>query len=336
MKELRVLFRVDSGHKLGTGHLNQCLWFAKKTRINGLFCIKAHQKSEELIKYYGFPAVIISRQENFREKECAKISMAIREFEPEVIIFDMPNLSNAYLGKIHIGAAKVVAFSAIKWPVRADLHFATVFTPLEANKQFFGPKYFLLREDFVGEKSVAVSSRVRNILILFGGGDPGNFTLKTLQALARIGDEVCVSIVLGGAFIFSGEIQAFLRNFNKPHRIFFDLKDARELIAIMKNSDLAIVSGGYTLCELMHLGVPCIVLSQNSIEEKKIYPNFPEGNFVDLGRGEKISVKNLGESVENVMRDFRKRKTMSATGRVFIDGRGIDRVFKIVKHLCRN
>ncbi len=331
MKRLKILFRVDAGNTIGTGHLYECLWLAEKTKVHGFFCIREHEKSKELIRQYGFPVLEIAKKEQNAASEYRKINSCIQRFKPDIIVIDIPHLTNNYVKKISTGNAKLVVFNALLHPVKADVHIATVFFPLKANKQFFGSQYILLRKSFSRQKPSPPSRVVKHILILFGGADPGNFTLKTLKALSDISKDFTVTVILGGAFAHTREVQSFLKQFTKPHKLFFNIRNDQPLINIMKRTDLAFVSGGYTTSELMRLGIPCIALSQNSIEEKMIFRNFPQNAFMNLGRGKNISARKLKKTAEELMRNFKKRATMSKEAAHVVDGKGIDRVFEIIK-----
>lgn len=332
MKVPRVLFRVDAGSKVGTGHLRECLWFAKETGIQSVFCIREHAAAEELIRNYGFPVCVIERGEQNKIGERNKINSLIESFKPDTIIVDMPHVTDGYLGKIRTQGGRLMVWNAVVNPVRADIQVTTVFVPLEKNRQFFGTRYILLRKKFVETKPREISGTVKKISVMFGGADPGNLTLKTLGALSKVSSNFSVDIILGGVSSFGEEVRVFLKKFSKPYRLYTDIRDDDLLVSLIKNSDLAVVSGGYTLAEFMSLGVPCVALSQNRIEEKKIYSSFPGGSFLNLGRGNKVSARRIKSEVEQLIHDHSLRKTISARARKVVDGKGIERIFAILKN----
>lgn len=330
---MKILFRVDANNKIGTGHLYECLWFVEKTRVKSFFCIRENEKGKELLRHYKFPVLEIAKKEQNTKKEYKKINSLIKICKPDIVVVDIPHVTNNYIKKISLQNAKLVVFNALVNPVKAPMHITTVFSPHKENKQFFGSGYILLRKAFLHQKPIRPLKNVKNVLILFGGADPSNFTLKTLKSLSQISENFTVTIVLGGSFVFLRKIKVFLKTYTKPYRLFHNVKDDHALINIMKNADVAFVSGGYTTSELMRLGIPCIALSQNSIEEKRIFSNFPQDALVNLGRGKNVGIQKLKKAAEELMHNFQKRKRISKKAIMVVDGKGIDRVFKIIKQL---
>ena len=324
----KLLFRVNSNQKMGTGHLFECMVLAKSAQIPSVFCLAPDKHAVKLIKQFGFPARII-------RNEIADLNALIEKEKPDVVIFDIIDLGDAYLRKINPRGAKILALNALLHPVKADAQVATVFTPHAKNKTHYGAKFVLLRPRISETQAVTIKTQVRNILIMFGGGDPGNFTAVALRALAAIPGKFNVTIIMGGANKNLQKISTYLRNFPKPHELHHNITDDKKLIRLMTNADLALASGGYTLSELLHFGIPTLGLAQNTIEQKRIFRNFPSDSFVSLGLGDKISAKQLATATHKLMNDHAKRTRLSKKASLVVDGHGTSRVQKIIQQLIQ-
>lgn len=331
MKFLRVVFRVDSNQKMGTGHLLECLRLAKITKMRAIFCICEDKKSVELIKQFNFPVEVIKTRKQEPINEFEILNKLIKKTKPNLVVVDMLRFNEVDRRKIILEGARLAIFNAIFYPVRGDVNFTTVFLPLLKNRQYSGTKYILLRPSLIGQKSKIIKRPVKKIIIMFGGSDPENLTLKTLGALALIQGKIGVDIVIGGGNMNKEIIERFVQTFRKPYKIYVNVRSEKNLFKLMMGADLAIASGGYTLCELMSLGIPTIAMAQNMTEEKKIYPLFPKNAIENIGRGKRICIPKLSTSIIGLMHNYSKRKIMNIRSPKVIDGKGIFRVYDILK-----
>lgn len=332
MKGVRILFRVDADNHIGSGHLYECLELARYLDARALFCIRKNLKAQALIRHFGFSSVTLPAGSGRAVQDRHKIAAVMKSFKPHIAVVDIPSIRPQDLNEFFASGQPLIIFNAVFHPIRMGIHITSVFAPLPANKGFSGPGYILLRKAFKVQKPIHINKEIKNVLLLFGGADPHNFTLKALKALDRIPGNFGVNIVAGKFFKFKSQIRDFLEVFSKPVHLYSDITDDRDLIRVMKKNDLAIVSGGYTFSELLHLGVPCIVLSQNNVEHKKVFPNFPPDTFIYAGRGTKLSVHKLWLIMGKFFRDYPARKQISLRGRGVVDGKGLQRVAKIIKH----
>lgn len=332
MKPFRVVFRVDSSEEIGTGHLLECLRLAKTTNMCAIFCVRDNKKSLNLIKQFNFPVKVIKIRNNKLVNEYEILNGLLKKIKPDVLIVDLLHFNKKDKEKLNLEGVKLVIFNAIFYPVKGDYNFSTVFLPLLKNKQYSGTNYILLRPSFIDKKPQIIKKDVNEILVMFGGSDPKNLTLKTLNAISLIKKNIKVNIVIGGLNKNKKVIERFTSSFKKPYKIYINIKNDKILLKLMRGVDLAIISGGYTLCELMHFGTPTIAMSQNIIEEKKIYPLFPSNSFEDIGRGQKISIKKISKTIIDLMDNYPVRKEMNMKAPKIVDGRGIFRVYDILKN----
>lgn len=329
----KVLFRVDANYKIGTGHLYECLGLAKYLGWPAVFCVANDKKTIKLIRRLGFAVKIIKTPSGGKIDEFNYLNSLIKKEKPDMVIFDLPKIKASDLKKISPRTSKIIVLNAILHEVKADMQIATVFSPHPKNKQYYGTKYILLRPAWFALKPKPPKKSVKNILIIFGGSDSGNFTLKALIALSVVPGNFRVNVILGGANPNLRKISQYSKKYPKLHTLHYNITDDRKLIKLMREADLALASGGYTLSELMRLGVPTIGLAQNEIEERHILPNFGAGSFINLGLGKKTSQKLLRDMVIELGKNYRQRLDMSKIAARVVDGKGLSRLEKIITNM---
>jgi len=330
MRKRTLLFRVDASDSIGIGHLRECIWFAEQVPVHAHFCILQHSYSIALVQEHGFAVTAIPQEERGTTKEIRKINGLIDRLQPDVLVIDLLDVDQRYLDALDSKGRCLAVLNAIRHPIKADVQATTVCTPHRKNRQYSGPEYIFLREKFSRERPHPARPAVQNILVMFGSADNGNLTLKTLKALSRIQGNFHTTIVLGGACRHRREIEEYLRTYSPSHRLMINISREEQMIRIMRKADLAIVSGGYTIAELMHLGIPCIALSQNRTEETNVFKNFPQDALVNLGRGMRVSQRTLLHAIRRLMKNGTARRRLGKRGASVVDGKGIERFYKIL------
>ncbi len=110
--------------------------------------------------------------------------------------------------------------------------------------------------------------------------------------------------------------------------LYWDVPNMAELFS---RADLAITAGGGTLYEIARVGVPGIVISLVPHQERNAGFFEKEGCIINLGPGSAPFEKRLGERVRWLMKNSKLRSEMSRRGRKLVDGKGRERVAKIVE-----
>ncbi|MCS7167067.1 MAG: hypothetical protein RMI91_07795 [Gemmatales bacterium] len=101
----------------------------------------------------------------------------------------------------------------------------------------------------------------------------------------------------------------------------------------MMRSHLAIAASGPWACELAYVGVPSILITDQSDQLRTAQALQDEGIAHHLGPAEQFSGKHLREIVASLFSDEGERYSMSRLGRSFFDGRGTDRFVQAVEIL---
>ena len=102
---------------------------------------------------------------------------------------------------------------------------------------------------------------------------------------------------------------------------------------LLDKSDLALVSGGVTAYEASALGVPAIVLCQNQRELHRMEQFERLGSVLLLGLGNQVTQAQLSRTLNRISIDVPLWEKMSSAGQQATDGRGIERISKIIRDL---
>ncbi|GAB2719776.1 UDP-2,4-diacetamido-2,4,6-trideoxy-beta-L-altropyranose hydrolase [Paenibacillus thermoaerophilus] len=176
-------------------------------------------------------------------------------------------------------------------------------------QQLLGPNYVLLREEFIRTSRQA---RIRNgeiqtILVFFGGTDPTNETLKTLDALVLLENNRKVHVVVGASNKRKNEIKEYCDR----HSHFFFHCQVSNMAEMMNEADLAIGAGGTTTWERCYLGLPSITISiaENQIELTEVVSQF--GATIHLGSHHEVTSARIFETVKDLIKHPKKVQILS-------------------------
>lgn len=146
---------------------------------------------------------------------------------------------------------------------QADLVFNALYAEQASGNIYGGERYYIAPKIFMMYKPILIKDIVRKVFISFGGADPQNYTDRLLKIITKdkYKNKEFV-IALGRA---KKNVEALLEyNQYGNIKVLYDVKNMPEL---MNECDVSITSRGRTAYELAILGIPPIVLSQNTREE---------------------------------------------------------------------
>ena len=194
---MTVLFRVNGSSSIGIGHVTECITLAHEISFPAVFAINDHPAPKRLMEQEGFPYHVLPGDD---KETGSSFQHVIDITKPSLIIFDIPWITQEEVNRLTLGTAKTVFLNALYHPVRGDLHIATVFTPLPENEDYGGLSYVILKQEFTILAPKAVSTKVNNIIVMFGGSDKNGYTLKALEALRGINGGFSVTFFIAGRF----------------------------------------------------------------------------------------------------------------------------------------
>ena len=329
MKEKKIVFRCIGGKDVGWGHVMRCLnlahWLEAKFKI--YFVIDQDDDVCAFIKERGFTVFEVAKK-GTTEKSNEVVINTIIGLEPFIVVNDMLDTTAEYMQALKNKKYKIVNFDDTSTSAKLA-HVLIDANKKEKEGKFLGPKYIVLNSVYSKEhkKKKATHKRVKHILISFGGTDPENLTLKTLQAInEKIPENVEIDVILGPSY----KKEETLSPWAESEQVKF-ITDVDDLSSFLLNADVAVLSGGVTMFEALCLGVPTVVIAENKAQSKNARKMEKKGAVVYLGVGNKISVKKIMRKVTSLVDDFDHRDKLSNAGKETIDGKGIFRALEQIE-----
>ena len=263
------------------GHVQQSTTFAKE--LQGAATIYFATKSDETV-------IATIRESGFEVKglqDDIQIFEFLETLDPDLIIFDKIDVDEEIAKKIRSKlAARLVIFTNL---TRANryAHIAVLpraenlladpinrfknlsYTDLSTKTlYFFGPKYWILRQEFFEYKrrNKVTPKKINHVLLAFGGSDPTNLTCKVLETFFEMDGAYHIDVVLGSQFSFYNEVTRILDTHgNKKINVSLH-RNVKNIAELMYNADLAITAAGMTMFEALCVGTSVIIIPQDQLQ----------------------------------------------------------------------
>lgn len=277
LRRKKIMFRTVGKMKLGMGHIYRCLTLAFK--LTGHDIVFVTDKDSDIgidkINESNFPLIVIDDEDDFER-------ILDRE-RPDILVNDILDTSISYMTMVNRYAGRVVNFEDVGPGAKyADAVINALYEKGEKlHNEYYGSKYFCIRDEFLEEEPSEFSANVENIIVIFGGADPSDLTGRLYDVAKEIHKEykkIKFHFLVGFAYNHKDRIVTDEENNIYVHN------DVRRVSSYMSKADLAITSQGRTVFELASMGVPSIVLAQNEREAEHVFAGIQNG-FINLGIG---------------------------------------------------
>jgi UDP-2,4-diacetamido-2,4,6-trideoxy-beta-L-altropyranose hydrolase len=287
---MKIIIRVDSSKKIGSGHVTRCLTLAVGLRDLGViieFVARDHSGSMiAQINNKGFkvnllPAPSIVKQiKNLNEYEewlgvkqsidANETIQIISNMEVDWLIVDHYALDHKWEKRLRPYTGKIMVIDDLANRIHdcEILLDQNLFKDISTRYQgktpkhcihLLGPKYALLQPDYAKFRK-QVQPRQQppsNLLIFFGGVDQHNLTGLTLAALKSVDALFNVDVIMSKQSphykMIKNQIDDML-----DVQLYSDLPSLAPLVL---KADLAIGAGGSTTWERLCLGLPSLVVT---------------------------------------------------------------------------
>jgi len=325
LKRKTILFVTSGYSEIGLGHIYRTINIANDILNHNLMFLtdKKSKNGYEKIKSLNYN-VSIQKKENILDD--------ISEINPDVVINDILNTSVEYMKGLKGKCNKVINFEDCgKGAKYADIVINALYPEEKAlkNKNYFGHKYFIARDEFIFSKQKTVNKEVKRILITFGGTDPNNFTLKVLNTIYSncIKENITIDVIAGLGYSEFNTLKKF-NNINVKQNV-------KNISTYMENADLIFSSAGRTVYEIAMIGTPSIILCQNKRETTHLFASKKNG-FVNLGEGYNVTEKELFETFSSLLDNFPNRKKNNAKMLKTDLKKGRKKTIKIISDFINN
>ena len=277
IKQKHIVFVVTGYPAIGLGHVFRALSLAHEItdhRITFL-CTRESELAVKQIAERDYKTIL----------QKGTLLEEVLNLEMDLVVNDILNTDAVYIKRLKQKGVKVVNFEDMgpgAWA--ADLVINAVYPTDETLPEQFlcGSNYFCLRDEFLEVKKGRFHENPQNLLIMFGGTDPKNFTFKTLSAVQRIceDNEIKILIVTGPGYQHHEKLLDYLSRMVYQNHEY--VHKTGVISSIMEKADFAISSAGRTVYELAHMRVPAIIIAQNDREKTHFFAR-PEYGFEYIG-----------------------------------------------------
>lgn len=190
-------------------------------------------------------------------------------------------------------------------------------------KIYQGIKYIILDKQFSKKKNIKnkKNKKIFKIFICSGGTDIKSFLYKISSAIKNISN-IRIYLVIGSGIKRNNLVFRFSKN-----KKFTFIINKKNLIKYMSISNLNIVSGGIVMFELVCSGKDTIVYRNVNGQRYAIKFFYKKKLIKYFGKIEDFNKEVLLKYViKKKLKNFKNKKNN------LIDGRGIDRVVKVITH----
>ena len=281
----QIVFRVDSSSEIGTGHVMRCLTLAERLRDEcdiTFICRNLDGNIGKIIENAKFTLIYLPDADNAEtlhgyekwikvtQKTDALQTLEKIKYKVDCLIVDDYAIDAEWETLLQSRAKRIMVIDDLanrkhSCDILLDQNYnfslETRYDKLVNSgcKLFLGPKYALLREEFLlAHKSLRKRNMKRKrILVFFGGIDKSNETLKAMKAIKAFGDKIIVDVVVGINNPHNEQIRAFCQ---KHSNMEFHCQ-INNMAELMSNADICIGAGGVAALERCFMQLPSIVIS---------------------------------------------------------------------------
>jgi UDP-2,4-diacetamido-2,4,6-trideoxy-beta-L-altropyranose hydrolase len=350
---MRIAIRVDSSHKMGTGHLARCQSLARilKERGDEVFFLTrdfSENKNASSLSHADFEICPLPKSEKsdvaysseylewlavspeVDKEETLKI---LEKVKPQWLIVDHYALDFKWESPMRNVVKKIMVIDDLadrrhdadllldqNFYINSKTRYDGFIS--KACVKLLGPSFALLRKEFqLARKSSKVrDGNLKQILICFGGTDPSNESFKVLQALKLLNiSELKVDVVVGSLHKDREEIKAICKSLPEVN-FYCQINNISEL---MIKADLSIGAGGGLTWERSSLGLPAITTITAENQRQQIDDLAAYGAILRSGWFEDLTPKHYAELIKNIHRE--KLISMSQKGYDLVDALGCTR-----------
>lgn len=329
-KDRLVGFCTEASGEIGYGHLMECLSLAEYLLQKGLFIKFYINDDTQAINFLKGKGIQNAVTEGINQLE--KILL---QNKPDICIFNLRSISLEPQEITHrlniktaiideLGDKGILSDILINGSAIDEWHRYTYChtTPLT----LFGPKYMIMRKEFQNYHAKKKTLDLNTVLVTMGGVDRTGTTLKVVKAL-EILSKVRKRVVIGPGFARREELNKIANELDDSYELIYSSDNMAELLY---TSDVAFTAGGNTLYETACVGTPVIVLWEDEHEGVQGTWFERKGVAINLGRGVQVDLEDIEKAAEELLSDEDRRRQMSRKGKSTVDGRGIERVGKVL------
>lgn len=338
MRPLTIAIRASGGEVIGLGHLRRCLSLAQALSRQGatvLFVTNDDQAVLGLIRDNGFEVTFVDSESDFEQTRDA-----IDRWRSSALVVDSYDISADYLTRMREHVGLLIAVDDVadrRLPVDMVINGAAyapelAYEVLPHTVLLLGAAYVILREEFAQEPVDKNIGPAKRILITIGGSDPTGLSQRLLGWILEEAEDVNLDIVAGPFFKNTGAL--FEAAAQRPEHVQVH-SNPTYMRSLMLAADLAITSGGQTTYELAATGTPAVAIATAEHQRENLDTLVKAGCLSFAAGFDDADLKaKLLAKFRELTGDPEKRYQMSKRGRALVDGRGAERLARVITEEC--
>ena len=287
----KIIIRTDGYPEIGLGHVYRSIQLFNNLTEHDVVIVLSEKSTLGIQKV----------QERFLNCQIVKDDDEFLAFldkeRPDILINDILNTTRDYINRVKLFAGRIVNFEDLgEGGHIADAVVNALYEKSISGEQYYwGYKYYCLRDEFLITKPKAFSKEVSQILVVFGGTDPGRYTEKVMNVIRSMPVDLPIvyQFVLGLGFDRDEEFMESVKTCPQDIRV---IKDVKMISKYMAKADIAISSQGRTMYELATMKVPTVILAQNEREMTHEF-GYMKNGFINLGNGNEVKEDTLKETL---------------------------------------
>lgn len=354
----KIAIRVDSSVEIGSGHLMRCLTLAEKLRSNDIcvFFITRELPGNciNVLVKHGFDVhklpynneSVLKHEKLTRYQSWLRVDWEVDAKQVSHLVQHIGNIDLLIVDHYGLDAQwELIIRSGVKRIMVIDdlanrKHACDILLDqnLYSNQheryhnlistsclQLYGPKYVLLRDEFLQHRTFLHKdiNNVARILIFLGGSDANNITEKVIKACIRLNKSgINFDVVVGSENPHKEKLQILcskLPNFYYHCQI-------ENMAELMRIADLSVGAGGAATWERCSLGLPTLVVSLGENDESFCQLFDAIGAQKYIGRACDVDEQSITNNLNTLISNKSARELMSRIAFDLIDGIGVNRL----------
>jgi len=324
-----VLFLFEAGEKIGLGHWVRCIALMQELQQGHpcIQCIGMTNPLDPVLKRELEHSSLFCVENH--EWSAAQVLDIAKQFCSTCIVLDLLDTSVAFVTELK-PALRVISIGGsgdgrdyVHVRIDGMIERPGFSEGFRGEKLFLGTEYVILRKSFQDCKPIPIRNHIANVLIALGG-DVGGHGLMLARLINRLNNAVQIRVILGPLARRTDE------TLPKGLQLCYDVADP---IPLMRESDLAVTSGGMTTYELLRLGVPTIIVPTVEAQVMPAVAFDERGVAKYIGRINEDQTSLFAKLKEawKLLASTKERRVLSREGRSLVDGRGLQRVSRIIR-----
>jgi len=331
---------------MGTGHVMRMLALAQAWRDAGgevTFVLAGRIPAvEEILLGEGIRILHIQSKPGSMEDAAETISL-IAPLRPEWVVLDGYQFPSQYQRRVRDAGFCLLFVDDYGHAPPYSAHLVlnqnisanpALYRERESHTRLaLGTRYVLLRREFLEGQVTGpdMPKAGRHLLVTLGGSDPENATGKVLEAVEESSlQDISLTVVVGFANRHARELESIVSRSEKPMRI---ITGAMNMPELMAGAHIAFSGGGTTCWELIHMGVPSIVIELAENQHPIASELGRRGIIEDLGDVNNITRELISETLENMLRNYPFYLERARQSRSLVDGKGAARVMAMMHRI---